>query len=212
MNSQKQIIANLPLSKIKKILVAGIHDFYSYRKIATLLNISGWDAKKLLKKLEELGYVSYVEKMEVWTNTLKGDLLANQRLKRTLTHEQAESRVFEVVDRIKILNKEDYFLHTVEEAFVYGDFLNQDLGELFQINIAVRLKQKEMNEKEYKVRRNKICREAEVQFSNYVEYLFYPEFLVFQYLKAKTHNLLVCNINSAHCFDRLPSKLVYKED
>jgi len=104
----------------------------------------------------------------------KGHAIKNVRFTKPITKEKADKMIKELIERIKILNSDDYHLSKVEEIYAFGSYI-KDSKDYGDIDLAFDLKRKRKHStEEY----TKLCyeRQRKSGFRNLSDLYSFPFF------------------------------------
>lgn len=211
--NEKELIVGIPAMKIKKLLQSteGIsNNFLTVEHVTTQLNLTAYKAKKLMKRLEELDYVVYLEKVPGWTNTARGDIFANLELHRFISRSTAEEFIKDIVVRIKEVNEDKEALFTVTHANVFGEYMDDTINEFSCLLIAVCLDQRHDTNEYEKLREKQVKKDGKKHLAH-VNMLFWPETKIYQYIKDRRHNVFIDPIKDMKSFSEIKSKPIFPE-
>jgi hypothetical protein len=211
--NEKELIVGIPAMKIKKLLqsIEGIsNDFLTIEHVREQLNLTAYKAEKLMKGLEELDYVVYLEKVRGWTNTIKGDIFANLELHRFISRSTADEFIKDIVARIKEVNEDKESLFTVTHANVFGEYMDDTINEFSCLLVAVCLYQKHNSEVHKELRAKQLAKDRENHLA-YLNMLFRPETKICQFIKDRRHNVFVEPVKEIKPYTEIKSKPIFPE-
>lgn len=187
----KETIAGFPLLKIRDLLKAEMA--HSVRGIAYFLKIDKGQAEQVLQTLLELEYIE--EETDagetIYVNTIKGNALGLAKAIPSISRAKAEELFSGFMQRVNEVNSNDYYLYKVTKVILFGSYLT-DSPTVNDIDIVIETQQKETDPKlgrEKKAARSKEAAAKGVTFRNIIDYHFYPDHEVKQFLKSKSRYL-----------------------
>ena len=131
-------------------------DNFSNEIFCERLKISPKNADKILKNMIKDKIIGLMESHEedgdvkFYEILTKGHAIKNARFLKPITKEKADKMIEELIERIKVLNSDDYHLCRVEELYAFGSYItdSKDYGD---IDLAFDLKRKRKHStKEYR--------------------------------------------------------------
>ena len=129
----------------------------------------------LMKSHEEDGDVKFYQILT------KGHAIKNARFLKPITKEKADKMIEELIERIKVLNSDDYHLCRVEELYAFGSYIREDSKDYGDVDLAFDLiRKKKYSTEEYR----KICYERQRKggsksFIDRLSFPFHEEPLLF---------------------------------
>jgi len=173
--------------KLFDIKAKDLRDFFRFRPdnfsdeiFCERLKITPKQADKILENMINDKIISLMEVHEsddgvkFYKILTKGHAIKNVRFTKPITKEKADKMIKELIERIKILNSDDYHLSKVEELYAFGSYItdSKDYGD---IDLAFDLKRKRKHStKEY----TKLCYERQRKggFRNLSDLYSFPFF------------------------------------
>lgn len=184
-----EMICSFPISKIKKILKYNQQQFISKATINEFLK-NNKKSENLLKDLFESGYIEETNDQEKFVVSARGNVLINTNIKRLLDQQKAEEKIDNFLHRVKKVNASKTYLYYVDQVTLSGDYLKcKDF--IRELHFDVLLSSKYEDQEIMEDLENKKRKKAKKPFSNYIEYLFFPQFEIRDFLKNGTHNIIV---------------------
>lgn len=125
-------------------------------------------------------------------------------------NKQNADKVFaEFMTRVVELNENNDFIYKVKRIVLFGSYLNSETDDFGDIDLGIELERRIEGEKAFNEAKHNIinkAKEAGKIFSNIVEELFYPQYLVFKFLKNRSRYI------SLHWMDQvLNLNVIYKQ-
>lgn len=205
-------ICEVPLIKIRNFLRRFNSDYYENisKSLSDYFGLSDKAAEALLSELISNGYLEKEEKdKDIYQRSVKGNALSNVRFVKRMNKQKAD-RVFEdFMARVESLNKSDDFIYKVKRILLFGSYLNKENEDFGDIDLAVELEQRIKDNKAFEDAQQEIINNAIENgkvFSNIVDELFYPEYLVFKFLKNSSRYI------SLHRIDQVSMlKITYRQ-
>lgn len=149
----------------------------------------------LLEALEKEGFIEPVGTGERahWQLSLKGSALAQASFAKPISRATAERAVDEILERIRELNENPYYLYRVDCALVFGSYIT-DRTDLGDVDIALALVPKEPNWQQHRNLMDERTSEAlrgGRKFGNMVAELFWAHTECRLFLKARSRILSI---------------------
>jgi len=162
-------------------------------------------AVRLLCTLQRAGYLSSSsggKKPCFYSRTMKGNRLANASL-RPISRATANRILRDFVQRVRMVNSNPSFLHTITSAVVFGSAVSaaEKLGD---VDVAVRLERKIGDwERSLQLTRERVWQAERrgKQFRNITEQIYWPELEIWKFLKSRTRQLSIHELDE---LTRLP--------
>lgn len=153
-------------------------------------------ANKLMKAFKEKGFIEKWGKfrnVQLWRTSIKGNGLALASAAKPILRATASRKIEEFLARVKVVNKNEYYLYKVEKVLVFGSYLgtNERLGD---VDIAIKISSKELNSTKFAELAKIRSSEAENNgrhFSNSLQKLFWPQEEVLRYLKSRSRSISI---------------------
>lgn len=187
-------INNIPIIKIRNFLRrfsrGSSEDLLTH--ISGYFNLTKQEATKIIEALVEEGYIE--KEGEVFYCTIKGNALSNVRFIKRMNKEKADKEFSEFMKRVENLNQNNEFIYQVKRIVIFGSYLNPENKDFGDIDIGIELEPRIKDKKAFELAENEIISNAIENgkvFSNIVDELFYPQDLVFKYLKNKSRYISI---------------------
>lgn len=108
------------------------------------MNFFDLDREKADALIIELERESYIKKAgrfrdeQLWGNTIKGNALALASAAKPILRSTAERKINEFLERVKEVNRNDYYLYKIKKVVVFGSYLS-DAEKLGDIDLAIEI-------------------------------------------------------------------------
>ncbi len=183
----KDTLFGYPVLRIRRLLRRAMHGI-SPQTIERDLGIDGKAAATVLKQLVAGKYVEKIERRNGgWRTTIKGNAFAIASASAPIQRSTAERLLIEFLCRVEQLRDEPKWLFKVKTAVLFGSFLS-DSTTLGDIDVALTMRPAN-EDRAVQEGAETQCRRAAEQagrrFSNYVDYLFWPEHEVKRFLRSR---------------------------
>ena len=207
--SKYSIENGVSIVSIRKIVKIGLDRFIYLKDFKSVFQASTNIAtKKKIRVLENLGYIERYKDIEVWINTVKGNLLARSKFKRPIKREKADALTEELLNRINIVNTNEEYLYFIDEVYVAGDYLDESINEIDKLEIAIVTSDKfdaKTQERLVNEKRDK----SEKYFPTIIDWVACPYSEIKPFIKSSIHNLDVYDYDVFKT-QKVPSKLIYR--
>lgn len=151
-------IAGLPAVKARDLMRMIRHYAVSLGELAGLLDASTTQARILVARLEQEGYVRRVEPgagrnliythdevrsgrqpedLAYWETTVKGIALAKARIGRPMPRQKARELLEGLIARAVAVNADGRSLFTIERVEVFGSFADPERDEVGDVDVRV---------------------------------------------------------------------------
>jgi DNA-binding MarR family transcriptional regulator len=215
-NPAEKIAGQSPLL-IRKLLYRAIQSKWSVAFAAEVMGVGARTAKKAVEELEALGYIEKTtsesnSRRVMWKNTALGDHFAMSPASKPVTRATAERKIAEFLERVRAVRDNPYYLYRVERVTLFGSILS-DKSSLGDVDIAVRLVHKEPDRQKASELDKQRRREASAngrRFNNDVDYLFWPKYEVFLFLKSRSTSLRLCP-EDENFLQKCETKVIYED-
>lgn len=211
----KSIIAGQAAIKVRNFLRRTKDRPFSIRSVCYFLKVSKQKGNKIVRILLENDYIepdNHYPKGPWWKTTLKGNSLSLASAARPLHRSTADRKINEFLDRVRIINNDDYYLYCVTKVIVFGSYLSQE-KRINDIDLAVELHPKDPDiEKHIELEDNRLC-ELTMQgrhFSNIVDKLFCARQEVLRFLKSRSRAIGL-HETSDQILMRTKLRILYKD-
>lgn len=210
----KEIIAGQPVFKIRKLLRANVDHIITQESVEQLLDVPSRRACKVLRTLEESGYIEplMLGTTLMWTNTIAGNALAFARASRPIKRSTADRHLKEFLERVRAVNASDSgYLFCVERVALYGSMLG-DRESVGDIDLAVLLKPAIRNRRRLVVQMQRRGREGFLEgrtSSDPVDQFLWPEKEVWLFLKNRCRALGLSEL-SDEWLRIAPHRIIYQ--
>jgi hypothetical protein len=179
-------IAGYPARLIRDGLRKSGDNFYAER-FSEQAKIELAEARKLLRKLEKLGYVEREPDRDgdfTWGTTLKGGQLINASAMKPITRASAEKAVAAFLGHCDELDVDPYWLYRVKRVRVFGSYIT-DKERLGDVDLVVELERK--NPETFIEDSKRRSHEAQMKgrvFRNIVDEICWSEIEAKQFLRS----------------------------
>ena len=189
-------------------------DNFSDKSFYEKLNIEPSIANKILEDMikdeiiESWKMPEQGEHRKFYKVLTKGHAIKNARFIKPILKEKADKILKELIERIKILNSDEYYLSKVEELYAFGSYITdaKDFGDIdlaFDVIPKRNYSTKEMQ---------KFCRERQKNGMNMLESYAYPiHEEPLKFLKKRSPYLSFHTISAAKQVEE-NLKLIWKND
>ena len=187
-------INNIPIIKIRDFLKRFSRDSSEglLTNISDYFNLTKQEATNIIEALVEERYIE--KEGEVYYCTIKGKALSNVRFIKRMNKEKADKEFSEFMKRVENLNQNNEFIYKVKRIVIFGSYLNPENKDFGDIDLGIELEPRIKDKKAFELAENEIISKAIENgkvFSNIVDELFYPQNLVFKYLKNKSRYISI---------------------
>lgn len=149
------------------------------------------EAGRILRKLQALGYVELESShagTDFWRTTLKGNALGLASAVPPMSRTTANRVVEQLLERVRHVNADSYYLFRVKKVVVFGSFLSEK-EKINDVDIGVYLQPKESDADKHVA----LCRERTMlavhqgrTFNTYLDELTWAEREVLKFLKSRS--------------------------
>lgn len=206
---KSQTIGKIPIIKVRDLLRKGRVDYIFFEDIVSDFKMNKKQAEIFLIVLEREGYLEKLDYCDVWSNTCLGDLLAGALIRRTIRKEKVEQKIALVLKRVKMVNKSAKYLCKILEVYSFLLYSPHNTEEVETILLMAKMEPKETDNSKFNKLREIKNRKSGRNFSNNVEWLFYPKREVMDFLKSRVHNLQVDEISKYRDFTMYTENLIF---
>ena len=204
-------VDGVSLMLIRKLNRIGLETFIKRENIKEIFHLkTNFQVNRIIECLEKNGYIAKYNELELWFNTISGNILANTKFIRPIKRVKCESIIRQLLSRAKKVNENTNYLLYVDSLLVTGDFLDESLDTIHHLLVGVELKRKYSEGDHNKLRAEKI-RKSKKAFPTIIDELSYPNDEVKNFLKSRTHNLIILNKYDAESLE-YDSKIIYKKE
>jgi len=181
-----QMIAGLPAREIRRFMRSAAGCIIRTPIVMEILRLTSDDARQLLGKLEEEGWVT--AKLDYWEATEKGHALAMATAARSLQRRTAERLVAEVVGRAQVINQDSCLAYKVELLAVFGSTVT-GVERPNDVDVACKLAPRHEGAQQGRLEDER--RSNKGAFRNTVEWAAWPKLEVLKKLKARSRGLSI---------------------
>ncbi|MBS0233453.1 MAG: hypothetical protein JSR99_08195 [Proteobacteria bacterium] len=146
----KERIRGVPILSVRNLL-RRLGDSFRVEDIIRELRITAAKAKSVIRDLKRRGWLELVpkaklsdrrrkERVQFFQLTIAGNAFAMARAAKRISRNEAGKRLNRFIQRIKAINANDDFGWYVDEARVFGSYLDKTVADLGDIDIALSLK------------------------------------------------------------------------
>lgn len=205
-------LADMPILEIRNLLKRNRCCNWSAATVRYAFKTSFKNARHTISKLENAGYIEpvIVGKKTYWKNTLKGNTLAMATAAKPILRATADKKISEFLERVAVVNSENYFLYEVVEVAVFGSYLSNK-ERINDIDISISLEPKNtdtIRQQELDLERTNEAIEDGRKFSNTLEALYWPEYQIVRFLKS--HSRSISLHQDEGLLKRCKHKILYK--
>lgn len=181
-----------------------VRDFLRRYRLGEFLALAAEDAFELnqegalrfLDDLAGLGIVSSkmagIDGEQRWFHvTDQGQSFANASAAAPISRKTADRVLREFMDRVARANSNAEFVYKIESVVLFGSMLG-DQERLGDVDLAIELRPRESEDKQFQARCKDRCRLAEVagrRFGSIFEWAIWPSTEIFLFLKSRSRSL-----------------------
>ena len=187
-------ISETPILRVRELLRRGRNSMWGERFVRSTLGLDLEQAQQLINELAQREIIEYVKGIDgeyLYELTVKGNAFANATAAKPIMRKTADRAISQLLDRVKEVNNDPYFLYEVKRVVVFGSYLSNS-EKINDVDIAIELVSKEQNlelrEKHFTQRREEVARKGKY-FGNIIEELAWPEIEVRKFLKSRSRSL-----------------------
>lgn len=186
----------LPIIKLREFFKRYMISDYCIENVMEFFDLERDKAEALIIKLEREGYVKKASKFrdeQFWENAIKGNALVMASAAKPIRRSTAERKINEFLERVKEVNRNDYYLFKVKKVVVFGSYLS-DTEKLGDIDLAIEIVPKESDRKKFRELSIERSREAKLngrRFNNIVEEVYWSQTEVLMYLKSRSRSISI---------------------
>jgi hypothetical protein len=181
-----QMIAGGPAREIRRFMRTAAGCIIRIPMAADTLRLSNDDARQLLRKMEEEGWIA--AKRGYWEATEKGHALTMATAAKSLHRKTAERLVAEVVDRAQMINEDFRLASKVELLAVFGSTVT-GTERPNDVDVACKLVPRHQGAQQGRLEDQRRLNKA--AFRNTVEWAAWPKLEVLKKLKARWRGLSI---------------------
>lgn len=181
--------------RIRALLRAGRGGSWTLTLVRHELRVKRSEAARIIRALVRLGYIAPSPLGTVdephWQNTLEGNAFANARASAPISRVKAERLVEELLDRVRKVNAEPYYLYGVRRVVVFGSFLGTK-PTLGDIDLVIELEAKERDGETHgqlMLERGAEARTGGRRFNTWLDQLTWGETEVLRFLRSGSRYL-----------------------
>jgi predicted nucleotidyltransferase len=193
---RRHTIAGLPAFEVRRFFrhVKGWHhDAFGKKWIMEYLKLSAAQAEQSIQGLIQEGYIApsgEVEGEPTFQFTDLGSSLVRASGARRVARSTADKALHDFVSRVKAVNDNPKFLYEVTDAVVFGSYL-KNVGDLGDVDIAVRLKSRITDNEQRVAREREHARRSGRSFSRFIDELTWAHDEVMLALKARKRTISI---------------------
>lgn len=182
-----EAIGGFPAVQVRQLMRRAVGRTMSVRYVRKILDCSGSDASRVLRHLQEAGFVeSAGNRLEP---SLKGSAFANATAARPLRRETAARLIADLIERARVLNADDQWAYRIRTVVVFGSYA-RGAERPNDVDIACELCPRWTGREQ--LVREQLRREIRRQpFRNLTEWTAWPRLEVFRYLKNRAQGLSI---------------------
>lgn len=155
------------------------------------------------------------ENRSTWHVTQLGQTFASATMAKPITRRTAERALSEFLERVRRVNGDACFLAKVTKVILFGSMLRDGLDRLSDVDVAVQLDPKELDQERARVLNKKRVAEFERKghrFSNFLERELYWHREAFHFLKGRSRSIALVDYNEEKAFvDKVPHQFLVGE-
>ena len=212
----KSKIAGIPALFTRNLMKRIGDQDVSLEIIANYLKMDASSSKRIVEMLFREGFIEVnneiPSKMIYYKTTLKGNSLGLASAAKPLTRKTAEKKLIEFIDRVHVVNSQEYYLYKIAKVIIFGSYLSNK-QRINDIDLAVRILPK-FDKDEQLIKNEERSDEAENNgkyFSNYIDRLFFPETEVLKFLKNRSRAISL-HKDSDGILEKVEQKVIYEEN
>ncbi len=208
-------IAGRPALEIRHLLRLARFREFDIEWAADQLRTSQHGARTILDDLACIGYLELVPSLDhaqpLYRRTLAGAALALASAAKPLRRRVAERKLGEFLDRVRLVDENNYYLYRVLRVVVFGSYLG-DRECINDVDVAVELGPKESDHAAHmklKDARIRLAIHGGRRFSNFSHERSWPHDEVLLFLKSRSRAIELHTTDEA-ILEHVPQQLVYE--
>jgi hypothetical protein len=152
---------------------------------SSLFGVSAAEGRRLVRELVARGLLEGATEPGSYRRTLRGNAFAQASAAAPLRRATVDRKLAELVERMVRVNDSDEYLVGIDEAVVFGSYLTgaERLGDL---DVTIRIYRKEPDPQRFEALCDVQRRASGRHFSNYTNWLAWPEHKVLLFLKQRS--------------------------
>jgi predicted nucleotidyltransferase len=190
------------------------HIYWDEAAVQKIAAMMPREARALIKALEGEGLVERNRgtKGSTWTISQLGQSFGSATAAKPITRQTAERVLSEFLERVRQVNRNDYFLAKVTKVVLFGSFLRGDLERLSDVDVAVQLEPKEPDVEHARALNEQRVAELTRKGQRFVSFLeraacSYRE--TFRFLKGRSRSIALADYGAEKAFvDKVPHKFL----
>ena len=151
--------------------------------------------------------------MDGCTTTRLAQSFGSATAAKPITRQTADRALFQLLERVNQVNKDECFLAKVTKVVVLGSYLRDDVDRLSDLDIAVELQPKEADWdrlRELTQKRVEQLCTAGRRFSNWIELEYWWHLEAFKFLKGRSRAISLIDYRAEKEFvDRVPHAVLF---
>lgn len=160
-------------------LMRAYYDEHPIAVACEILGICHDAARDQMRAFETAGYIERAKLAPAagddwWVTTVKGNALANASFGKPINRATATRLLAEVIERARSYNADPARLLTVREIVVFGSYLDPDIDQLGDLDLAVSAVRRDTDGERYVDKVLEYARNSGRNFSAFHDRLFWP--------------------------------------
>jgi hypothetical protein len=207
MRSEKdQLIAGLPAKDVRRFMRQAAGFIIRPHTVTNVLGLTEGDARQLLRKFQKEGLVTV--KAGYWEATARGHALAMATAASPLRRATAGRLIAEVVERARIINRDNEFAYCVQRLAVFGSFVN-GAQRPNDVDVACKLAARFDGAKQRALEDQR--RENKGRFANTSQWAAWPKLEVLKILKSTSRGLSIQEFGD-WSFEKINHRVIFSDE
>jgi hypothetical protein len=193
------VIGGRPAKQVRNLLRKMENRYWGSSAIAEYFCISTTGANVLIDRLVELELLNREENQSngklcyVWGEN--AGRLANAKLLKPIDRKKADELVAGLLQRIKKVNVNDYYLYVVDEVRLFGSYIDASRHDFGDVDAGVKLARRSAHRRLVDQLEEREQQGGPERFGSYVDWLRYPELEVMRFLRNRSRYLSLRNMH-----------------
>ena len=207
------VIGGRPAKQVRNLLRKMENRYWGSCDIAEYFGIRTTAARVLIDRLVELALLKREENQSdgkpchVWGEN--AGRLANAKLLKPIDRKKADELVAGLLQRIKQVNVDDYYLYVVDEVRLFGSYIDASRHDFGDVDAGVKLARRSAHRRLVDQLEERKQQGGPQRFGSYADWLRYPELEVIKFLKNRSPYLSLRNMHQLEELGAIATRVLY---
>jgi predicted nucleotidyltransferase len=189
--------------------------FWNAETVQVILGTEPCEAESIVKALAAAGLAvpAPSQGMDRWTTTQFAQAFASATAAKPITRQTANRALAELLERVKKVNSDEWFLAKVTKVVLLGSYLRPEVDQLSDLDVGVELQPKEVDWDRLRAATQKRVEQLQTsgrRFSSWLQVEYWWHLEAFRFLKGRSRAISLIDYKAEKDFvDKVPHKVLF---